>query len=183
MWFTTDLYLIKLAGEDTGGAFTVFEVTAAPQSPPLAHMRHGEDEIYYVLGGEFEFMDDGRTFTAGSGSLVFLRKDRFQKTVGPRARPVMETTWNRASSATKPGDPRNAGATEALLCRRWLGSPRADVGETTSCLPDKLRIVVQCSSDSPERRSIAGALRASSDPRSRASRGDALSRRRRLRAR
>lgn len=79
-WFTTDLYVVKLASEDTGGAFTLSETTVAPQSPPLAHMHHKEDEIYYVLDGEFEFMDGDRAFTAGAGSLVFLRKDRFPTT-------------------------------------------------------------------------------------------------------
>ena len=76
-WFTTDLYVAKLLAEHTDGAFTLVEVTAAPQSPPLAHMHHNEDEVYYVLEGEFEFMEDDRTFTAGAGSLVYLRRDRF----------------------------------------------------------------------------------------------------------
>ncbi len=76
-WFTTDLYITKLVSEDTDGAFTMFEITVAPQSPPLAHKHLREDEIYYVLDGEFEFMDDDRTFKAGQGSLVYLRKGRF----------------------------------------------------------------------------------------------------------
>ena len=76
-WFATDLYVGKLLAKDTDGAFSLFEVLAAPQSPPLPHMHHNEDEIYYVLDGEFEFMNEDRTFTAGAGSLVYLPKDRF----------------------------------------------------------------------------------------------------------
>ncbi len=76
LWFVTDLYITKMAGEDTNGAFTLFEVTAAPQSPLLPHIHHREDETYYVLEGEFEFLDNDRTFTAGAGSLVYLPKDR-----------------------------------------------------------------------------------------------------------
>lgn len=77
LWFTTDLYVAKLTGDDTNGAVTVFEVTAAPGAPPLPHMHRHEDETYYVLDGEFEFMDDGSTFRVGPGSVVHLRRDRF----------------------------------------------------------------------------------------------------------
>jgi mannose-6-phosphate isomerase-like protein (cupin superfamily) len=87
-WFTTDLYIVKLQREDTDGAFTLVELTAAPQSPLLPHMHHKEDEIYYVLDGEFEFMDDNRTFTAGAGSVVCLRKDRFHYHRNPGDRPA-----------------------------------------------------------------------------------------------
>jgi quercetin dioxygenase-like cupin family protein len=74
LWFVTDLYLTKMAGEDTGGAFTLFEVTAAPQSGPPPHIHYREDETYYILEGEFEFLDNDRTFVAGAGSLVYLPK-------------------------------------------------------------------------------------------------------------
>jgi quercetin dioxygenase-like cupin family protein len=76
LWFVTDLYLTKMAGEDTGGAFTLFEVTAAPQSGPPPHIHYREDETYYILEGEFEFLDNERTFVAGAGSLVYLPKGR-----------------------------------------------------------------------------------------------------------
>ena len=82
-WFVTDLYIQKLVSEDTDGAFTLVEVTAAPRSPQLPHMHHREDEIYYVLEGQFEFVDDDRTFTADAGSLVYLAKDRFHSHRNP----------------------------------------------------------------------------------------------------
>ena len=61
LWFATDLYIIKRASEDTNGAFTLYEVTGAPQSPPAPHIHHREDETYYILEGEFEFLDQDRT--------------------------------------------------------------------------------------------------------------------------
>lgn len=82
-WFVTDLYTAKLVGDETDGAFTLFEALAAPRSPQLPHMHHREDEIYYVLEGEFEFVDDDRTFTAGPGSVVHLARDRFHSHRNP----------------------------------------------------------------------------------------------------
>ena len=87
-WITTDLYVLKLESERTEGASTLFEITVAPQSPRLPHMHHNENEIYYVLDGEFEFMDDDRTFTAGAGSVVYLRKDRFHYHRNPGDQPA-----------------------------------------------------------------------------------------------
>jgi mannose-6-phosphate isomerase-like protein (cupin superfamily) len=89
VWFATDLYVPKLLAEDTGGSLSLFEVTAAPESPPLPHMHHREDETYYVLDGEFEFMDNDRTFRAGAGSSVFLPRDRFHSHRNPGDAPAM----------------------------------------------------------------------------------------------
>ncbi len=87
-WFLTELYLIKAVSEDTDGAFTAIEVTAPPQSPPAPHIHHREDEFYYVLEGEFEFLDNDRTFTAGAGSLVHLPKDRLHSHRNPGDAPA-----------------------------------------------------------------------------------------------
>ena len=43
-WFLTDLYIAKRVSEDTDGAFTRVEVTAAPQSPPAPQQDHRDDE-------------------------------------------------------------------------------------------------------------------------------------------
>lgn len=75
-WLATDLLTFKVVGEDTGGAFALAELTARPEFGPPPHVHHREDESYYVLEGELEFMDDGRTFTAGAGSFVHLPKGR-----------------------------------------------------------------------------------------------------------
>ncbi len=83
LWWVTDLYIAKRVSEDTDGVFTLFEVTAAPQSPPAPHIHHREDETYYVLEGEFEFLDQDRTFRAGAGSLVYLPKDRLHSHRNP----------------------------------------------------------------------------------------------------
>ncbi len=76
VWLATDLYTAKAVGDDTNGAFSLFEVTAPPQSGPPPHIHHREDESYYVLEGEFEFLDNGRSLVVGAGSFVHLPKGR-----------------------------------------------------------------------------------------------------------
>lgn len=37
-----------------------------------ARVQHREDESFYVLEGEYEFLDDGGTTRAGAGSLIYV---------------------------------------------------------------------------------------------------------------
>ena len=67
----------KITGEDSGGTLSVFELHAYPQTGPLLHVHHREDEWYYVLSGEFHFKAGGESHMlrpeAVSGSLVTYR--------------------------------------------------------------------------------------------------------------
>ena len=65
-----------MVGEDTGGAFALSELTAHTEFGPPPHVHNNEDESYYVLEGELEFIDDGHAFTAGPGSFVYLPRGR-----------------------------------------------------------------------------------------------------------
>lgn len=73
-WLTTDRHTFKLVSADTGGAFTLIETVADPSFGPPPHIHHRQDETFYVLEGSVEFSLDGRTFTAGVGSVVYLPK-------------------------------------------------------------------------------------------------------------
>ena len=65
----------KITSERTGGAYSLFEVVSEPGSGPPPHVQHREDEAFYVLEGEYEFLDDdGRTTRVGTGSLVYVPK-------------------------------------------------------------------------------------------------------------
>ena len=76
LWLATDLFTFKAVGAITNGAYALAELMAQPQFGPPPHIHHREDESFYILEGEFEFLDDGRTFTAGAGSFVYLPKGR-----------------------------------------------------------------------------------------------------------
>lgn len=75
-WLATDLHVFKAVGEETGGAFALSELTVRPEFGPPPHVHQREDESFYVLEGEFQFLDGDRAFTAGAGSFVHLPKGR-----------------------------------------------------------------------------------------------------------
>ena len=72
VWFNGGLVTFYALGEDTGGAFTLFEEAIAPQDRALPHLHDEEDQAFYVLEGEHEFVCDGRAFAAGAGSFVYV---------------------------------------------------------------------------------------------------------------
>ena len=64
----------KVSSDQTGGAYSLFEATTHSGSGPPPHVHHREDEAYYVLEGEYEFMVDDHTIKAGAGSLIYVPK-------------------------------------------------------------------------------------------------------------
>jgi mannose-6-phosphate isomerase-like protein (cupin superfamily) len=69
-----ELLTRKVPSQRTGGAYSLFEVTTQVGAGPPPHVQHREDEAFYVLAGEYEFLVDGTTSRAGSGSLVYVPK-------------------------------------------------------------------------------------------------------------
>ena len=76
----------KITSERTGGAYSLFEVVSEPGGGPPPHVQHREDEAFYVLEGEYEFLDDGHTIRLGTGSLVYVPKGNLHthKNVGDK---------------------------------------------------------------------------------------------------
>ena len=72
LWVFGGLVTFYALGEETGGAFTLFEEATAPRDSALPHLHHEEDQAFYVLQGEHEFVCDGRTFGAEAGSFVYV---------------------------------------------------------------------------------------------------------------
>jgi quercetin dioxygenase-like cupin family protein len=64
----------KITSEDTGGAYTITEETWPPQVGPPPHIHHTQEEIFYVLQGEMEFVTDGTTTRATAGSVVRISR-------------------------------------------------------------------------------------------------------------
>jgi mannose-6-phosphate isomerase-like protein (cupin superfamily) len=79
-----ELVTCKVTAEQTGGAYSLFEVVSQPLDGPLPYIEHQEDECFYVLEGEFEFLDNDRTLRAGAGSLIYTPRGnlRAYKNVG-----------------------------------------------------------------------------------------------------
>ena len=73
LWVMGEMVTCKITGDQTSGAYSLFEITTQPGDGPPPHVQHWEDEYFYVLEGEYEFLDGERTIRAGVGSLIYVR--------------------------------------------------------------------------------------------------------------
>lgn len=69
-----ELMEFKVTGDDTGGAFCLFEDSSPPGYGPPPHIHHREDEAFYVLEGEFRFLAEDREITVRPGSVIHVPK-------------------------------------------------------------------------------------------------------------
>ena len=74
VWVVGDRYVIKVGGEDTGGAFALVDAIVPPGGGPPPHIHTREDEAFYILEGELRFHLDGQDFTAGAGAWITLAR-------------------------------------------------------------------------------------------------------------
>lgn len=75
LWFDNGLLTFKATTEQTGGAFSLFEMHAPKGKASALHVHLNEDETFYVLEGELLIQVDGENHTAGPGSVAFLPRD------------------------------------------------------------------------------------------------------------
>jgi quercetin dioxygenase-like cupin family protein len=74
LWVLGEAVTYKVSSRRTGGAYAMFEVATPPGAGPPPHVQHREDESFYVLEGEYEFLMEGSTIRAGAGSLLYFPK-------------------------------------------------------------------------------------------------------------
>jgi len=72
VWYTTTRMTLKATGESTGGALSLVEALAAPDTSPPWHVHHSDDEMFYILDGSFLFKCGDELFEGGPGTFVFL---------------------------------------------------------------------------------------------------------------
>ena len=86
-----------LRAEDTGGAYSFYEVTVPAGQGALFHIHQDVDETFFVTEGEFEIRIGEQTYRAIAGALVY----------GPRGvGHAFRNTWDRPSAMlciTTPG--------------------------------------------------------------------------------
>ena len=63
---------MKLHGRETGGTKAQIDTTCGPQIGPPPHVHHREDETFFVIEGEFEFVCGGATTRGGHGTVARL---------------------------------------------------------------------------------------------------------------
>lgn len=76
LWFNGNTYSIKVGHDDTDGRVACIEASVPPGagSPPHRHLR--EDEVFFLISGELEFLDNDRTFLARQGDFVMIPRGR-----------------------------------------------------------------------------------------------------------
>lgn len=70
-----DRYHFQVLGEETNGAFAMFEAFVPPQHGPPPHVHHREDEVFYVIDGEFTFTIAGQPVLATAGQTIYAKRD------------------------------------------------------------------------------------------------------------
>ena len=78
----------KAQGEETGGAYSLLEVTITGEGPPQ-HIHNDADEAFYVLEGEVNVLRGEETLHAAAGAFVLI----------PRG--TAHTIWNAGSTPVK----------------------------------------------------------------------------------
>ncbi len=75
VWFLNTLTIVKATDRQTGNGFGLIEQRApvGPGSP--YHVHRAEDEAFYVLEGQLEFVSGERRTTGGPGAYVFLPRN------------------------------------------------------------------------------------------------------------
>jgi mannose-6-phosphate isomerase-like protein (cupin superfamily) len=74
---TGDSVDIKTDTNNTNGSMTVMEFVIAPKNGPRLHTHVREDEVWYVLEGDFRFKAGNEIFETSTGGMAF----------GPRGTP------------------------------------------------------------------------------------------------
>ena len=94
-WVSGDIYTIKATRHDTNGAFAFIDAIVPPGGGPIAHAHPDQDEAFFLLDGELEFLDGDRTFVAEQGSFLFIprgSRHRFKNISGTDVRTLFMFT-------------------------------------------------------------------------------------------
>ena len=74
-YFDVGIGSVCLSGADTGGAYCLLEVSAAPGVSVPRHTHTREDESYYVLSGELEVVVGEKAFVLKAGDTLMAPRD------------------------------------------------------------------------------------------------------------
>jgi quercetin dioxygenase-like cupin family protein len=69
--FMGQVSFVRARGDQTGGALSLSETRTPAGSGPPPHVHEREDEMFFVLDGEFSVTIGDETSTAGPGTFVF----------------------------------------------------------------------------------------------------------------
>ena len=71
-WHLGNLVTYLADASDTNGAYCLMEVLLQPGNEPPPHVHTREDELFYVIEGNFDAFAGEERFSVGAGGCVFL---------------------------------------------------------------------------------------------------------------
>jgi quercetin dioxygenase-like cupin family protein len=72
LWLLGGLYTFKATGDETGDAYTVFQVRGPGGLATPMHRHEHEEEGFYIVDGEVTVFADGAEQQLGSGGFAFV---------------------------------------------------------------------------------------------------------------
>ncbi len=66
---------VKVSGKDTDKGFSMLEYIGKENAGPPLHIHFSQDEVFYVVEGEYRFVVGGEEMTAKAGDTVFLPRN------------------------------------------------------------------------------------------------------------
>jgi quercetin dioxygenase-like cupin family protein len=75
VWWKTGRVTVKVAGAETGNAFSQIEVDDPRGGGTPLHVHHNEDETFYVLEGELTFFVGDERIDVTAGDFLFAPRD------------------------------------------------------------------------------------------------------------
>jgi quercetin dioxygenase-like cupin family protein len=74
-WSLNHLMTFKATSAETGGAFALMEHLGVPGTGAPPHVHHAEDEFFFILEGEANFLFDGKPIAGKPGTFLFLPRN------------------------------------------------------------------------------------------------------------
>ena len=75
-WYMGIVLTNLVEKKDNGGAFSLLEASLVPGTEPPPHVHSREDELFYVLEGEFDVYVGEEAFNVSTNECIFLPKFR-----------------------------------------------------------------------------------------------------------
>ncbi len=131
---TGDVYAMLVTGDETGGAYTVFQSIVSPGGGPPLHTHTREDENFYIVEGEVTFAIAGRTVVARAGDVVHAVKNVQHTFTNKTSRPAkmlvtaipagIDRMFFEIGDVLAPGATTPAPMTEAAIAKVIEACPR-----------------------------------------------------------
>ena len=78
IWILGDIYSSKISGDETHGIYSIWEIEVSSNNGPPLHKHSMEDEVFYVLEGEFSFpYGNKETKVEDKGQFIYALRGEF----------------------------------------------------------------------------------------------------------